>query len=178
MLGYLITLVWRLRENVHKVYLSMGSNIGNKVDYLDKAVDAFKKSEDIHNVKVSSYYSTDPVGYLNQDEFVNIAVELDTQLNPYDLLDLCHKIENDLDRVRTIRWGPRTIDIDIILYDDIEMNEEELIIPHPRMKERGFVLIPLLELNRELIIGKDKLTDLIDSIKDDGVRKMIWKKEY
>lgn len=156
---------------MHKVYLSLGSNLGNKVDYLDKAVEELKKNDFIHKVKVSSYYSTDPVGYLDQDEFVNIAVSLETSLEPLLLLDICQNIELLLNRVRLIHWGPRTIDIDIILYDDLTMNNERLVIPHPRAMERSFVLIPLKELDSSLEINGQDLSSLIH--KDDGVRKMI-----
>lgn len=155
-----------------KAYLSLGSNIGQKVDYLNKAVDIIRKNDFIHMVKVSSYYSTDPVGYLDQEEFVNLAVEIDTSMKPYELLALCHHIEETLNRVRLIRWGPRTIDVDIILFDDLVMKNDVLTIPHPRMHERGFVLIPIQELNPELVIKGQTILTLIDQLPPSGVRKL------
>jgi 2-amino-4-hydroxy-6-hydroxymethyldihydropteridine diphosphokinase len=157
---------------MHKAYLSLGSNIGQKVDYLDKAVDYLKNSDFIHKLIQSSYYTTDPVGYLNQDEFVNIALYIETSLDPNALLLLCHDVENALDRERIIRWGPRTIDVDIILYDDLISHEAELTLPHPRAHERGFVLIPLFELNQNLVIKGRPIKELIESLPPDGVRKM------
>ena len=157
---------------MHKVYLSLGSNIGDPVSYLDKAVDILENTRDIHKVKVSSYYQTDPVGYLDQDVFVNIAVYLETDLSPYELLEVCQGIEQALNRVRIIRWGPRTIDVDIILFDDVKMTEEKLTIPHPRMHERAFVLVPMFELDDKLMIQDKSIEGLMASVDTSGVRKL------
>lgn len=157
---------------MHRVFLSLGSNIGQKVDYLNKAVDIIRKNDFIHKVKVSSVYQTNPVGYLDQDTFMNIAVELSTTLEPYQLLDVCQEVEESLNRVRLIRWGPRTIDVDIILYDEVILNDEALTIPHPRMHERAFVLIPICELDCELIIQNQKIQTLLEAIDTSGVRKV------
>jgi len=157
---------------MHKVYLSLGSNIGDSVNYLDKAVDILDKHELIHNIKVSSYYQTDPVGYLDQDVFVNIAVCLETDLSPYELLEVCQEIEEALERVRVVRWGPRTIDVDIILFDDVQMTDEKLTIPHPRMHERAFVLVPIAELDNTLIVLNKSIKSLIDLVDSSGVRKL------
>ncbi len=157
---------------MHRVFLSLGSNMGQKVDYLDNAVDIIKKNEFIHNVKVSSVYQTDPVGYLDQDVFVNIAVVLETTLEPFELLKVCQEIEEALNRERLIRWGPRTIDVDIILYDDLKLDDETLTIPHPRMHERAFVLVPICELDSELVIQSQKIQTLIETVDVSGVRKI------
>jgi len=157
---------------MHKVYLSLGSNIGDSVNYLDKAVDILDKHELIHNIKVSSYYQTDPVGYLDQDVFVNIAVCLETDLSPYELLEVCQEIEEALERVRVVRWGPRTIDVDIILFDDVQMTDEKLTIPHPRVHERAFVLVPIAELDNTLIVLNKSIKSLIDLVDSSGVRKL------
>ena len=101
--------------------------------------------------QVSSIYETDPVGYVDQDAFLNIVVELETSLTPHELLKKCNEIEAELGRTREIHWGPRTVDLDILLYNEENMKTENLIIPHPRMTERGFVLIPLVEINPDLI---------------------------
>lgn len=157
---------------MHRVFLSLGSNMGQKVDYLDNAVDIIKKNKFIHNVKVSSVYQTDPVGYLDQDVFVNIAVVLETTLKPFELLKVCQEIEEALNRERLIRWGPRTIDVDIILYDDLKLDDEILTIPHPRMHERAFVLVPICELDSELVIQSQKIQTLIETVDVSGVRKI------
>jgi len=157
---------------MHKVYLSLGSNIGDKVDYLDKAVDILRKNALIHKLNVSSYYQTDPVGYEDQDVFVNIAIGLETDLSPYEMLDVCQSIEEDLNRVRLIRWGPRTIDVDIILFDEIRMEEELLTIPHPRMHERAFVLVPIKEIACDLMINGRHIDELLDALDVSGVRKL------
>jgi len=157
---------------MHKVYLSLGSNIGDSVNYLDKAVDILKNHELIHNIKVSSYYQTDPVGYLDQDVFVNIAVYLETELSPYELLKVCQEIEEALKRVRVVKWGPRTIDVDIILFDDVQMTDDKLTIPHPRMHERAFVLVPIAELDETLIVLNKSIKSLIELVDASGVRKL------
>ena len=100
-----------------------------------------------------------------------MCVEIETNLAPYDLLSLCQEIENKLDRVRVIRWGPRTIDIDVLFYNDVVSTEEKLLIPHPRIKERAFVLVPLMDLNKELTIEgetiKYHLGNLSESERDE-----------
>lgn len=130
----------------HTVWLSIGSNLGDRLMYLRGALQAIERTGLIMLEAVSSVYETDPVGYTDQPAFFNIAVRLITSLAPHDLLQICQKIENDFQRDRAIHWGPRTLDIDIVKYDQIMMQTEELTIPHPRMAEREFVTIPLEEL--------------------------------
>jgi 2-amino-4-hydroxy-6-hydroxymethyldihydropteridine diphosphokinase len=96
---------------------------------------------------ISSLYETDPVGFTDQEPFLNMVVRVQTSLAALELLDVCQEVEQRLNRERLIRWGPRTIDLDILLYNQDNMNSERLIVPHPRMHERAFVLIPLLEVN-------------------------------
>lgn len=97
-------------------------------------------------MKMSSIYETAPVGYLNQDAFLNLVIRLETSLSPLSLLDTCQEIEQILQRERLIRWGPRTVDLDVLLYGQEQLTTERLIIPHPHMYERAFVLVPLREL--------------------------------
>lgn len=155
-------------------YLSLGSNIGNRLDYLKKAVKLLNDTESIIVNRVSSVYETDPVGYEEQAPFLNIAVELETSLTPHELLKQCNRIEAELGRTRDIRWGPRTVDLDILLYNEEILKTEDLIIPHPRMTERGFVLIPLVELNPGLVepLTKHSLLKLA-YVQKEGVHK--WK---
>lgn len=132
-------------------YLSLGSNMDDRLVYLRKAVEELKESEGIGKVECSSVYVTDPVGYTDQAAFLNIACRILTSLQPGELLETCQTIENKLDRVRTVRWGPRTIDIDIVQYFDDSQRETVidtilLTLPHPRAFERDFVQIPVEEL--------------------------------
>ncbi|MEK3936374.1 2-amino-4-hydroxy-6-hydroxymethyldihydropteridine diphosphokinase [Sporosarcina sp. FSL W7-1349] len=148
-------------------YLSIGSNIGDRLGHLQESVKALHSQEGIEVTAVSSIYETAPVGYIGQADFLNMAVELQTDLDPHALLNVCQQIEYDQGRKRLIRWGPRTIDLDILLYNNENIESENLIIPHPRMQERAFVLVPLFEIAPELASsGKPLQTN--------GVR--LWKK--
>lgn len=137
-----------------RAYLSMGSNIGNKLYYLMEGLIMIDALEDVRLSLVSSFYETEPWGYTEQDTFYNIAVEVRTNLLPFELLRKLQDIETKLHRKREVRWGPRTIDIDIIFYDDLVMDTEGLILPHPRYHERKFVLAPLYEVynNKEKLM--------------------------
>ena len=144
---------------MHKAYLSIGSNIGDRLDNLTKACKILGENEEIQVLQISPVYETEPVGYDDQPYFLNIAVEIETTLDEYDLLDFLHDVENNLHRVKTIRFGPRTIDLDILLYDDLVSDDPILTIPHPRMYERAFVLMPLsdiMELGDDVVIPEDK----------------------
>lgn len=136
-------------------YLSLGSNMGNKLYYLMSALVEIDSIEGVRLTKVSSFYETAPWGYTDQDSFYNIAVEVRTSLLPLKLLRKLQEIEMKLQRRRDVRWGPRTLDIDIIFYDDMSIHIPELTLPHPRYSERKFVLSPLYEVynRREKIVG-------------------------
>lgn len=135
-----------------KAYLALGSNMGDREKNLKKAIEAIDSHEGIQVKEVSSFYETDPVGYEDQDRFLNAALSCDTTLGPYELLEYLQSIERDLKRVRTIPWGPRPIDLDILIYGDLELTDEpRLLIPHPLMTEREFVLMPLAEIVPEVI---------------------------
>lgn len=155
-----------------RAYLSLGSNIGDKKNHLDEAVKLIESNPYISDVLVSEFYETAPVGYLDQDVFMNIAIEINTTLDSYKLLDFCHEIEEALKRKRIIRWGPRSIDVDILLFDDIMSDDEKLTIPHPRMTERAFVIVPLYDLNQELVINNLSIKDIFNSLNKDDIRKM------
>lgn len=132
---------------MHISYIALGSNITPRYGYLDQAIKMLTKSENICVKKVSSVYETDPVGVTDQASFLNMVIEVETTLTSIELLDVCQRIEQTLGRKRIIRWGPRTIDLDILLYNQENMKTERLVIPHPRMHERAFVLVPLHEIN-------------------------------
>lgn len=127
-----------------KVFIGIGSNLGNKEENIRKAIELTKEKCKI--LKISSLYETEPVGYKEQDWFLNCAVEIVTELNPHELLKFLLLIEKILGRIRTIKNSPRTIDLDILFYGDKIINENNLIVPHPRLHERLFVLEPLKEI--------------------------------
>ncbi len=129
-----------------QVFLSLGSNMGDRIELLRAAVEELDSSPNVHIQKQSSYYETDPIGYIDQNKFVNQVIEITTDFDPASLLSHCLNVEKKLGRVRLEQWGPRTIDIDILLYENFTSSTEMLTIPHPRMNERQFVLIPLNEI--------------------------------
>ena len=160
---------------MNNAYLSLGSNIGNRLEHLQQAVQLLNEHSSIKVLQVSSVYETEPVGLTEQAKFLNIAVELETSLEATQLLSACQSIENKLGRMRKIRWGPRTVDLDILLYNEDHIQFEDLIIPHLRMQERAFVLVPLVEINSEV---KNPVTGALYSeepaMQEDGVN--LWKK--
>ncbi len=135
----------------HKVYLSIGSNIGDRKNHLDTAIETLKKSPRYQIKKISDYIETEPYGYTEQDIFLNGAVYLRTIDTPIEVLDTLHAIENSAKRERTIHWGPRTLDLDILLYDDLITDDEHLVIPHPDMHNRAFVLTPLAQIAPHIV---------------------------
>lgn len=135
-----------IEKSWHKSYIGIGSNMGNKEDNIKEAIALINNSKDCKVLKTSSFYTTKPVGYLEQDDFLNCAIEIKTTLTPIKLVRFLLMIEKELKRERIVRWGPRTIDLDVLLYDNIVSSDEEIIIPHPRMHERYFVLKPLNEI--------------------------------
>lgn len=135
----------------HTVYLSLGSNLGDKKSHLDFAIHALSREKGTYVTDISSYKETAPVGYLDQPYFLNAAVCVKTILSPEELLKKIQEIELEDHREREIHWGPRTLDIDIIYYDDIIYQSETLCIPHIRMHERNFVLSPLCEIAPNIV---------------------------
>ena len=138
-----------------KVHLSLGSNLGDRLLNLREAVHRLDAHEQIKLRAVSSVYETDPVGYLDQPVFFNIAICITTTLQPLELLRFCAKVEDHFERDRSQRWGPRTLDIDILEYGDVRMETPELVLPHPEMEHRDFVKLPLMEI-LEGVIGCTK----------------------
>ncbi|ESR08672.1 2-amino-4-hydroxy-6-hydroxymethyldihydropteridine diphosphokinase [Streptococcus iniae] len=135
-----------------KVYLSLGSNQGDSLAILQEAISALGHIKDTELLTISSFYKTPAWGKTDQSDFLNLAVCLETALEPQELLISCQRIESDLGRVRHEKWGPRTIDIDILLFDHLQINSDNLIIPHPYMTQRAFVLVPLLEISPNLTL--------------------------
>ena len=130
-------------------YLALGSNVGDRLATLQRAVDELDATEGLGIRRSSRIYETEPVGGPPQPRYLNAVLETRTSLGARELLDACLRVERSLGRERLVRWGPRTIDIDILTYGRERIDEPDLVIPHPRMHERGFVLAPLLELDAD-----------------------------
>lgn len=152
-------------------YLGIGGNIGDTRANIEDTIELLKRNDAIEVTNISSFYETEPVGYTDQDWFLNVVVEVETTLEPLELLDYCQYIENELKRERTIRWGPRTIDVDILLYENYSSDSEVLTVPHPRMTQRAFAMVPLYEINTELVIDGKDIKDIIEHLKGEKIRK-------
>lgn len=143
---------------MNKAYLGLGTNMGNREQYLREACKIIQNNKFIKVLQISKVYETKPWGYTAQENFLNICIEVETTLSPEELLEACHIVEKELDRVRTVRWGPRTIDVDILFFNNIVSTDVNLTLPHPRIKERAFVLIPIMDLNEDLIIDNKPIS--------------------
>jgi 2-amino-4-hydroxy-6-hydroxymethyldihydropteridine diphosphokinase len=146
-----------------RAYVSLGANLGAREETIRRAIELLRREDEVDVVAVSRFRETDPVGVIDQPRFLNGAVVVDTALAPRDLLDVLLRIERQLGRVRDgTRWGPRTIDLDLLVYGDEEIDEPGLTIPHPRLGERRFALEPLAEVDPELVIpGLGRVSELI-----------------
>lgn len=147
-------------------YLGLGGNLGDRRRYLSDAVLALNSSAGIRVEKLSSVFETAPMGIVDQPRFYNLVVQVTTTLPPDELLRRCLQIEKGLGRVRAERWGPRTIDLDLLWFEGVTLHEPELTLPHPRMKERAFVLVPLAEIAPMLLLDGvpvEKLANQLDS---------------
>jgi 2-amino-4-hydroxy-6-hydroxymethyldihydropteridine diphosphokinase len=132
---------------VTRAYLGLGSNLGDRHALLQQAVDALAVVSELTVVAVSPVYETEPVGGPEQPEYLNAVVAVETDAGPRRLLEIAHELEAGADRVRGERWGPRTLDVDILLVGDERVEEADLVVPHPRMRERAFVMVPLSDLD-------------------------------
>ena len=160
----------------HIVYLSIGSNIGDKKKNLNDAAAILNRHDKIDVVDVSPFYKTEPQNFTDQDWFVNAALKIKTVLNPEDLIMVIKTLEKDLDRDgKPFRFGPRIIDIDIVYYDDLILKTRHLEIPHPRMHERCFVLIPICDIGAHAIhpVLNLRPDELLKKIKKQEIQKVI-----
>jgi 2-amino-4-hydroxy-6-hydroxymethyldihydropteridine diphosphokinase len=148
---------------VTRAYVGLGANLGSREETLRRALELLAQEQRIEVVSVSELRETDPVGVLEQPRFLNGAAVLETSLSPRELLDALLRVERTLGRVRTgVRWGPRTVDLDLLVYGDEVVNEPDLRVPHPRVHERRFALEPLAELDPHLEIpGRGEVSDLL-----------------
>jgi 2-amino-4-hydroxy-6-hydroxymethyldihydropteridine diphosphokinase len=142
-------------REVRRAYLGIGSNLGDRLARLQAAVAGLATTDGVTVVAVSPVYATDPVGGPEQGEYLNAVVAVDTDRTARELLDVAQRLEAAAQRVRTERWGPRTLDVDVLLVGDVEVDEPDLQVPHPRMRDRGFVMVPLGDLDPALAGGRN-----------------------
>lgn len=160
-----------------RVTLALGSNLGDRFKNLQQALKDISLHVSI--IKISSVYETPPWGYSDQPVFFNQVLSGNTSLNPVELLTFVKNIENSMGRVKNFQNGPRLIDIDILLFGEKIIDSEKLVIPHPRMLERSFVLLPLAEIEPELIIPgtNKKVLELLQNVDQTGIRKLDFEKK-
>ncbi len=161
---------------MYAVYIGFGSNIGDRLAHIQNAIHALSETEGITIQKISSVYKTDPVGYETQAQFLNGVVAIQTHLPPLSLLHTLKNIETAIGRQHRIRWGPREIDLDILIYGDLCLQTEKLVIPHPEMHLRRFVLAPLAEIAPDVVhpVFQETVQTLLEHLEDD---KSVLKRE-
>jgi len=162
-----------LQVTSYTVYLSLGSNLGDRRGNLTAALQRLREVMELHSI--SSVYETEPVGYLDQPYFLNLVCCGKTWLSAEELLQYIKSIEGALGRKSSFRNAPRPIDIDILLYEDLRLQQEHLAIPHPRMAERAFVLIPLVEISPHVVdpVSGRTAEELLSTISQEGVKKIV-----
>lgn len=162
------------RRDSMKAWLGLGSNLRQPLQQLQEAIDKIMLADGIEVLKTSSFYRTPPWGDRHQDDFINAVIQIETSLDPLPLLRVLQLIENEMGRQRTgRRWGPRLIDIDLLLFGDLQYQSCELEVPHPRMHERAFVLVPLAELDVNLKIpGRDDIVKLLSNMDCKGIVRL------
>ena len=159
-----------VRRGWHRAFVALGSNMGDKQGYLDGAVEALRADECVRVKKVSAYRVTEPYGGVEQDDFLNAAMEIETLYDPEELLDALHVLEQAARRERLVHWGPRTLDLDILFYDDLVQDDPALILTHPDLQNRDFVLGPMVELAPNFVhpVLHKTMRQLLDALSSDS----------
>ena len=155
-----------------RAYLGLGGNIGDPAASMGSALRALDADDRVEVVAVSSLYRTPPWGLTDQPDFLNAVAAVDVRLEARALLELCLAVEASLKRVRDIRWGPRLIDIDILLFGGARIEEQELQVPHPRMLERAFVMLPLAEIAADILVGGRPVDEWAEARDAEGIEKL------
>jgi 2-amino-4-hydroxy-6-hydroxymethyldihydropteridine diphosphokinase len=150
--------------------VALGSNLGDKTANIDRAIALLTEAGDVRLLARSRNYATEPWGKTDQDWFVNAAIAVATELSPRALLARCKAIERRMGRVETEKWGPRIIDLDLLIYRGVEMGDDDLALPHPHIGARAFVLAPLMDIAPDLVIGGKSVRELYAAIDAAGVR--------
>jgi 2-amino-4-hydroxy-6-hydroxymethyldihydropteridine diphosphokinase len=155
-------------------WLALGGNIDDSRALLDRAVRMLCERGDIRVTARSSDYQTPPWGVTDQPPFINLCIAVETALTPHEMLARAQEVERALgrDRANEQRWGPRTVDIDLIVYDDLTLNEPDLVVPHPRLFERAFVLVPLAEIAPDLAVAGRRIADAAAKIGPSGIVRL------
>jgi len=151
------------------VYLGLGGNVGDVLANMAAALQSLDAHEYIRVVAVSGVYKTPPWGITDQDWFLNCCAKIETHITPLELLNVCLDIEVKLKRKRMVRWGPRSVDIDILLFGDIHVDSVKLTIPHPRMHERAFVMLPLSDIAPKLVVEQKRVIDWVQVLDDSDI---------
>ncbi len=154
---------------MHSAYIGFGSNIGNRLSYIENAIHTLSQAKGITLQEISSLYETDPIGYETQAKFLNGVVAIKTRLSPHTLLHTLKEIEITVGRRHRTRWGPREIDMDILIYGDTCLQTSNLVIPHPEMHLRRFVLVPLAEIAPDIVhpVFNKTIQTLLERLEDD-----------
>lgn len=151
-------------HDTYRCYLGLGANLSNELgtpsEHIERALTRLQSHSAISHMRASSLYASKPMGPQDQPDFINAVAEIDTTLDPYELLALCQQLEQEAQRVRLRRWGERSLDVDVLLYANRHLHSATLTVPHPGITERNFVLIPLAELDPNLIIGDTAIDSL------------------
>ncbi len=157
-----------IRRKWHRVFLSIGSNLGDKEGYLDFSIDRLNAEDDTKVINIADYIETEPYGDVEQDNFLNSALEIETMKSPEMLMEFIGKTETEAGRKRLLHWGPRTLDIDILFFDDLIMESPKLIIPHPEIEKRDFVLRPMTQIAPYFRhpISQKSMNTLLEELKD------------
>jgi len=160
-------------KQFNDAYIALGSNLEDPIRQIQSAYEKIAELPDTHLLQRSSLYKSEPVGSLNQPDYINAVAKIDTILTPFELLEALLSIELQHDRVREYRNSPRTLDLDILLYDKLQLHDDKLIIPHPRMSQRAFVLCPLFEIAPECHIpGHGKIDQLIAACSNQVIERL------
>jgi 2-amino-4-hydroxy-6-hydroxymethyldihydropteridine diphosphokinase len=159
----------------HIAYIGIGSNVGNKARQCERGVSELLKLDRHRLLRRSSLYKTQPIGHIAQDWFINLVIKLETEMDASTLFCSLKEIESRLGRVKTLRWGPRAIDLDILFFNDHQIQTDDLTVPHPLIQDRQFVLVPLAEIDPDFThpVLKKTVKELLERLKEDqGVERL------